>query len=132
MKKINYLDTIKSPVITEKSTILQESGKYTFKVSNDANKSSVKKAIEELFEVKVVAVNIILKKGKPKTFGRNRIITPSYKKAIVLKKDFKAAIAELGRTMILKGDYKEGLHKLREGNGCIIFDHNLHTMRAYS
>ena len=33
--------------------------------------------------MKVVAVNIILKKGKPKTFGRNRIITPSYKKAIV-------------------------------------------------
>ena len=43
----------------------------------------VKKAIEELFEVKVVAVNIILKKGKPKTFGRNRITTPIYKKAIV-------------------------------------------------
>ena len=76
-------DIILSPVITEKSTILQESGKYTFQVSNDADKKSVKNAIEELFEVKVTSVNIILKKGKPKTFGRNRIITPSYKKAIV-------------------------------------------------
>ena len=83
MKTRSLSDIIISPVITEKSTILQESGKYTFKVSNNADKSSVKKAIEEIFEVKVVAVNIILKKGKPKTFGRNRIITPSYKKAIV-------------------------------------------------
>ena len=76
-------DIIISPVITEKSTILQESGKYTFKVSKSADKLSVKKAVEELFDVKVQSVNIILKKGKPKTFGRNRIITPSYKKAIV-------------------------------------------------
>ncbi len=83
MKTRSLSDIIISPVITEKSTILQESGKYTFKVSNNADKSSVKKAIEEIFEVKVVAVNIIVKKGKPKTFGRNRIITPSYKKAIV-------------------------------------------------
>ena len=83
MKIRSLSDIIISPVITEKSTILQESGKYTFKVSNNADKSSVKKAIEEIFEVKVVAVNIIVKKGKPKTFGRNRIITPSYKKAIV-------------------------------------------------
>ena len=83
MKTRSLSDIIISPVITEKSTILQESGKYTFKISNNADKSSVKKAIEEIFEVKVVAVNIIVKKGKPKTFGRNRIITPSYKKAIV-------------------------------------------------
>ena len=83
MKTRSLSDIIISPVITEKSTILQESGKYTLKVSNNADKSSVKKAIEEIFEVKVVAVNIIVKKGKPKTFGRNRIITPSYKKAIV-------------------------------------------------
>ena len=83
MKTRSLSDIIISPVITEKSTILQESGQYTFKVSNNADKSSVKKAIEEIFEVKVVAVNIIVKKGKPKTFGRKRIITPSYKKAIV-------------------------------------------------
>ena len=83
MKAKTLSDIIISPVITEKSTILQESGKYTFRVSNDANKSSVKKAVEEIFEVKVVGVNIIFKKGKPTTFGRNRIITPNYKKAIV-------------------------------------------------
>ena len=83
MKAKTFSDIIISPVITEKSTILQESGKYTFMVSNDANKSSVRKAIEEIFEVKVVGVNVIFKKGKPKTFGRNRIITPNYKKAIV-------------------------------------------------
>ena len=78
--KINSLsDIILSPVVTEKSTLLQESGKYTFKISKYADKL----AVEELFEVKVSSVNIIVKKGKPKTFGRNRIITPSYKKAIV-------------------------------------------------
>ena len=82
--KINSLsDIIISPVVTEKSTLLQESGKYTFKISKYADKSSVKKAVEELFEVKVASVNIIVKKGKPKTFGRNRLITPTYKKAIV-------------------------------------------------
>ena len=83
MKTKSTSDIIISPVITEKSTILQESGKYTFKVAKDANKDSIKKAVEEIFEVKVFSVNIILKKGKPKTFGSNRIITPSYKKAIV-------------------------------------------------
>ena len=82
--KINSLsDIIISPVVTEKSTLLQESGKYTFKISKYSDKSSVKKSVEELFEVKVASVNIIVKKGKPKTFGRNRIITPGYKKAIV-------------------------------------------------
>ena len=82
--KINSLsDIILSPVVTEKSTLLQESGKYTFVISKQADKLSVKKAIEELFEVKVSSVNIIVKKGKPKTFGRNRLITPTYKKAIV-------------------------------------------------
>tara|TARA_B100000902_G_scaffold396312_1_gene456986 strand:+ start:1287 stop:1580 length:294 start_codon:yes stop_codon:yes gene_type:complete len=87
MKAKSLSDIIISPVITEKSTLLQESGKYTFKVTNEANKSSVKKAVEELFEVKVSSVNIIVKKGKPKTFGRNRIITPSYKKAVVSLND---------------------------------------------
>ena len=87
MKAKSLSDIIISPVITEKSTLLQESGKYTFKVINEANKDSVKKAVEELFEVKVSSVNIIVKKGKPKTFGRNRIITPSYKKAVVSLND---------------------------------------------
>tara|TARA_B100001250_G_scaffold390317_1_gene390186 strand:+ start:585 stop:878 length:294 start_codon:yes stop_codon:yes gene_type:complete len=83
MKFNSLSDIILSPVVTEKSTLLQESGKYTFKISKYADKLSVKKAVEELFEVKVSSVNIIVKKGKPKTFGRNRLITPTYKKAIV-------------------------------------------------
>ena len=83
MKFNSLSDIILSPVVTEKSTLLQESGKYTFKISKYANKLSVKKAVEELFEVKVSSVNIIVKKGKPQTFGRNRLITPTYKKAIV-------------------------------------------------
>lgn len=82
MKKINY-DLIKKPIITEKSTILSEQGKYVFEVNPFANKLSVKKAIEEIFEVKVEAVNILNQKGKVKKFkgvlGRRSDI----KKAIV-------------------------------------------------
>ena len=48
----NKYDLIKSPIITEKSTILGEFGKYVFEVSPRANKSSVKKAIEEIFGTK--------------------------------------------------------------------------------
>ena len=69
--KINSLsDIILSPVVTEKSTLLQEAGKYTFKISKHADKLSVKKAVEELFEVKVSSVNIIVKKGKPNKIPR--------------------------------------------------------------
>ena len=60
MKTRTLSDIIISPVITEKSTILQESGKYTFKVSNDANKSSVKKAIEETIQLNIPNKEIII------------------------------------------------------------------------
>ena len=59
MKKINYLDSIKSPVITEKATGLSEQNKVIFKVHENASKSSIKKNIEKIFKVKVVKVNTI-------------------------------------------------------------------------
>ena len=52
-----------------------------------------------------------------------------YKKAIDLKKDFKKAVAEMGITMTLKGNYIEGLQKIKEGYGSIVFDHINHDMR---
>ena len=55
----------------------------------------------------------------------------SYKKATELKKDYKLAIAEIGRILTLKGNYKDGLQKLKEGYGSIIFDHRNHVMRIY-
>ena len=54
MKKINSIDSIRQPIITEKATILSEQNKTVFKVHAGANKNSIKKNIEKLFKVSVV------------------------------------------------------------------------------
>lgn len=78
-----HYDTILSPVITEKSTLLSEQNKVVFKVANDATKDEIAAAVEELFKVKVTKVNTIVTKGKTKRFrgivGRRSDV----KKAIV-------------------------------------------------
>ena len=66
MKKINYLDSIKSPVVTEKATGLSEQNKIIFKVHENASKKSIKKNIEKIFKVSVVKVNTLNKKSKIK------------------------------------------------------------------
>ena len=55
----------------------------------------------------------------------------SFKRAIELKKDFKEAMAAMGAIMTLKGNYKEGLEKIKEGHGSIIFDHIKPEMKVY-
>ena len=75
-----------SPIITEKSSMLQESNKYVFKVHKNSNKSQIKNAVEEVFDVTVESVNVIKVKGKNKTYGRNRVLTPTWKKAMVTLK----------------------------------------------
>lgn len=80
---MNYLDIIKSPVITEKSNDLISGNKYTFNVDFKTNKSEVKKAIEKLFEVKVAKVNIMTVKPKTKRVGRYVGKTNRMKKAVV-------------------------------------------------
>ena len=75
-----------SPIITEKSSMLQESNKYVFKVHKNSNKSQIKNAVEEVFDVTVESVNVIKVKGKNKTYGRNRVLTPAWKKAMVTLK----------------------------------------------
>jgi large subunit ribosomal protein L23 len=75
-----------SPIITEKSSMLQESNKYVFKVHKNSNKIQIKQAIEEVFDVTVEDVNVMKVKGKNKTYGRNRVLTPSWKKAMVTLK----------------------------------------------
>ena len=76
-------DIILKPVITEKSMDDLQTGKYTFKVAKDANKSEIKKAVEQLFEVKVVAVNTVNYDGKKKRQRYVEGTTPAYKKAVV-------------------------------------------------
>ena len=86
MKKINLIDSIRQPIITEKATILSEQNKTVFKVHKKANKKIIKKNIEKLFKVNVIKVNIINSKTKIK-LKQGRVSKKSgYKKAIVTLK----------------------------------------------
>ena len=76
-------DIIVRPILSEKSYQDIASKKYTFEVAKSANKTQVKKAIEEIFKVKVESVNISNVYGKIKRQGRHEGLTGSYKKAIV-------------------------------------------------
>jgi large subunit ribosomal protein L23 len=79
----NPHDIILKPLITEKSTALIEENKYTFVVGKNANKIEIKKAVEEIFGVKVRAVNTVSMKGKQRRVGVHRGYRPDWKKAIV-------------------------------------------------
>lgn len=79
----NKYDIIRRPVITEKSSMIGELGKYVFEVAPDSNKISVKKAIQEIFDVKVTKVNILNVKGKVKRFKGTKGKLSDRKKAIV-------------------------------------------------
>ena len=78
-----YLEIIKAPVITEKSSILAQEGKYVFKVDSKANKTEIKEAIEKIFKVKVESISTINAKVKKRRVGRYTGLTNRYKKAIV-------------------------------------------------
>lgn len=80
-------DILKRPVITEKSSSAMAEDKYTFDVDVRANKTEVKKAVEEIFEVKVANVNIINYKPKKKRMGRYQGYTNKRRKAIVTLKE---------------------------------------------
>jgi len=86
MKKINYIDSIINPIITEKATILSEQNKTVFKVHEKANKSIIKKNIEKLFKVNVIKVNIINQKSKIKLRQGKKSYKSGYKKAVVTLK----------------------------------------------
>ena len=77
-------DIIIKPVITEQSMEATEDKKYVFQVAIDANKVEIKKAVEEIFGVKVAKVNTINVSGKAKRMGAGRPgTTRSWKKAYV-------------------------------------------------
>ena len=93
---MNSYDIIRRPIISERSMEVvydregNEIKKYTFEVPVSANKIEIKKAVEEVFGVKVAAVNTMKVLGKVKRMGRYEGRRASYKKAIVtLKKDSK-------------------------------------------
>jgi len=76
-------DIIRSPVITEKSTMVSEHNQVVFKVPLEATKPDIKQAVEGLFEVKVTAVNTLRQKGKVKRFRGIIGRRSDFKKAIV-------------------------------------------------
>jgi large subunit ribosomal protein L23 len=76
-------DIIKKPVVTEKSTDGMQALKYTFEVDIKANKIEIKKAVEELFNVKVQDVNTIRMTGQLKRMGAYSGRRPNWKKAVV-------------------------------------------------
>ena len=86
MKKINYLDSILSPIITEKATAQSENNKVTFRVHRNASKKSIKKNIEKIFKVNVTKVNIINKQSRNKISRGRKIKVKGYKKAIITLK----------------------------------------------
>lgn len=76
-------DIIIAPIVSENSMALTAQRKYSFRVDVRANKYMIKDAIEELFKVKVTAVNTMHVKGKFKRQGKNSGYTARWKKAIV-------------------------------------------------
>ena len=86
MRRINHIDSIRNPIITEKATILSDQNKTVFKVHNKANKKTIKKNIEKLFKVNVVKINIINRKAKLKMRQGKKSYKSGYKKAIITLK----------------------------------------------
>ena len=76
-------EVLLAPVVSEKSYSLIEDRKYSFKVHKDAHKTQVRQAVEQLFGVRVEAVNIAHVRPKPKRRGLIRGERPGWKKAIV-------------------------------------------------
>ncbi|CUH35708.1 50S ribosomal protein L23 [Jannaschia seosinensis] len=79
---MNTYDVIRKPIITEKATLASEAGAVAFEVAIDSNKPQIKSAVEELFGVKVKAVNTTITKGKAKRFrgirGRRKDVKKAY------------------------------------------------------
>jgi large subunit ribosomal protein L23 len=80
---MNLHDVIRRPLITEKATDLQGQDKYVFEVARSANKVQVKGAVEKVFNVRVIDVNVVTVPGKMRRRGRRQLPTSPWKKAIV-------------------------------------------------
>ncbi len=83
----NPRDIIKRPVITERTSDFMAAKRYVFEVDLRANKTEIKNAIEQIFNVKVTGVNTMRVAGKPKRYGKYNGYRPDWKKAIVQLSD---------------------------------------------
>ena len=84
---VRHYDTILSPMITEKATLLSEQNKVVFRVAIDSTKDEIAAAVEELFKVQVTKVNTLIQKGKTKRFRGRPGRRIDVKKAIVTLKE---------------------------------------------
>jgi large subunit ribosomal protein L23 len=80
---VNPADVLIAPVVSEKSYAGLADRQYTFKVHQDAHKTQVRQAVEQLFGVKVKAVRIVKVAAKPKRRGLYKGVRPGWKKAVV-------------------------------------------------
>ncbi|MBI4496391.1 MAG: 50S ribosomal protein L23 [Chloroflexi bacterium] len=80
---MHIFEVLRRPVVTEKSTRLQEENKYVFEVAQEANKPMIKEAVEKAFNVKVLDVNTVMMRGKTKRMGPRHVRRPDWKKAVV-------------------------------------------------
>lgn len=83
---MNSSKVIVRPLVTEKGTLLQERGKYTFEIAKGATKKDVARAVEKTFNVTVSSVNTISVHGKMKRYGRKPSRLPDTRKAVVTLK----------------------------------------------
>ena len=105
-------DIIIRPVITEKSNDGLQTGKYTFEVNKKATKVDIAKAVEKLFEVKVLKVNTMSVKGKEKRVGKSVGKTSDWKKAIVTidtNPQEQTYLAKGGKEVKVSKKYKESI-----------------------
>ena len=85
-KNFSYT-TIKEPHISEKATLLAEQGKYTFVVYNNVTKLEIKKAVEGIYGVDVLKVNVILIPHKKRRLGKTEGFKKAFQKAVVTIKE---------------------------------------------
>lgn len=85
--KERIFELIRRPLVTEKTTLMSEHNQVAFEVPLDANKHEIKTAVEELFKVKVTAVNTLRQKGKAKRFRGESGRRSDFKKAVVTLKE---------------------------------------------
>jgi large subunit ribosomal protein L23 len=81
---MNVYQVLKRPILTEKSDYQRDGNQYVFEVERQANKLQIKEAVEQIFDVEVVAVNTMIMKPKRRQLGRKTITTrPDWKRAVV-------------------------------------------------
>ena len=105
-------DIIIKPIITEESNAGIQEGKYTFKVNKKATKVDIARAVEKLFEVKVLKVNTMTVQGKTKRVGYHTGKTSDWKKAIVTidtNPEEKTYLAKGGKQTKISKKYKDSI-----------------------